>query len=95
MSKTRNRLTMIAFAAPFALVVASTTAAQAADIIASYPEKAVHAPKAYHKHTTSYRPVVRTCTTTECDLLRVSYRHPYVPQTQIVEICHKPINWRR
>lgn len=94
MFKINAILTIISFTASGALFMSGSTTAQAADMISDsyYREQAAPAPKAPRPHRIAYRVVSQPLT--ECDLLKVSYRPPYVPATEIVEVCYKPLDLR-
>ncbi len=84
----------IGFAVCGALFVFGTTTAQAADMISDsyYKEQTVPTPRAQRINRTTYRVGVQPVR--DCNLLRVSYRPPYVPRTEILQFCHEPLDLR-
>lgn len=94
MSKLDAILKIMTLTASSALLIGGASGAKAADMISDsyYQEQRAPAPKVRRAHATVYRTVTRPYS--ECGLLRIDYRRPYVPHTEIVEVCHKPIEWR-
>lgn len=70
---------------------AATIAGQAysADLVQGYRLQ----PKAHYHMQHEKRVYVRRAAE-ECDLLRVDYRAPYLPHTEIVRSCAPPLNLR-
>ncbi|WP_162895188.1 hypothetical protein [Rhizobium terrae] len=65
----------------FAAVVGAAPS-YSADLIEGYREKRVAPRTAY----------VRT--ERECSLLRIDYRPPYAPRTEVVNVCYTPVDLR-